>query len=190
MKTLKSILIFWLIIIFLVTFTCLLTYIVAQQLTRLGANDLPVKLATETSIKLEKGQSPGNSIPGETVDISKSLETFVMIFDRDKNLITKSAMIGNAEPVYPKGVLDYVDKMGEDKVTWQPQEGLRFATVVIKSGDSYIVAGRSLQEPERLIGIIGNIVFFAWLACAVFSSIALGIVYVFIKKYSRWKYFV
>jgi uncharacterized membrane protein len=43
MKTLKSILIFWVIIIFLITFTCLLTYIVAQQLTRLGANDLPVK---------------------------------------------------------------------------------------------------------------------------------------------------
>jgi hypothetical protein len=43
MKTLKSILIFWVIIIFLITFTYLLTYIVAQQLTRLGANDLPVK---------------------------------------------------------------------------------------------------------------------------------------------------
>lgn len=187
MKTLKNILIFWVIIIFLITFTCLLTYIVTQQLTRLGANDLPVKLATETSIKLEKGQSPGNSIPGETIDISKSLETFVMIFDKDKNLIATSAMMGNVEPVYPKGVLNYVDKMGEDRVTWQPQDGLRFATVAIKTGDNYIVAGHSLQEPERLIGIIGNIVFFAWLACAVFSSIALGIVYIFIKKIFKEK---
>ena len=187
MKTLKSILIFWVIIIFLVTFTCLLTYIVAQQLTRLGANDLPVKLATETSIKLEKGQSPDNSITGETVDISKSLETFVMIFDKDKNLIATSAMMGNVEPVYPKGVLNYVDRIREERVTWQPETGLRFATVVIKTGDNYTVAGRSLQEPERLIGIIGNLVFFAWLACAVFSTIALGIVYIFIKKVFKGK---
>ena len=77
--------------------------------------------------------------------------------------------------------------MGEDRVTWQPQDGLRFATVAIKTGDNYIVAGHSLQEPERLIGIIGNIVFFAWLACAVFSSIALGIVYIFIKKIFKEK---
>ncbi|MGZ5486360.1 MAG: hypothetical protein ACXWFB_10700 [Nitrososphaeraceae archaeon] len=84
-----------------------------------------------------------------------------MIFDSDKNLIATSAMTGNVEPVYPKGILDYVDKMGEDRVTWQPQDGLRFATVGIKTGDNYIVAGRSLQEPERLIGIIGKLVFFA-----------------------------
>ena len=105
-----------------------------------------------------------------------------MIFDKDKNLIATSAMMGNIEPVYPKGVLNYADRIGEERVTWQPQVGLRFATVVIKTGDNYIVAGRSLKEPERLIDIIGNLVFFAWLACAVFSSIALGIVYIFIKK--------
>lgn len=182
MRLIKNIFIFWIVIMFLVTFTCLLTYLVTQQVIRLGANELPVQFATETSIKLEKGQSPDNSIPGETVDISKSLETFVMIFDKDKNLIATSAMMGSIEPVYPKGVLNYVDRIGEERVTWQPQVGLRFATVVIKTGDNYIVAGHSLQEPERLIGIIGNLVFFAWLACAVFSSIALGIVFIFIKK--------
>lgn len=182
MKTAKNIFIFWIIIIFLVTFTCLLTYLVTQQVLRLGANELPIQFATETSIKLENGQSVNDAIPSETIDISKSLGTFIMIFDRDKNIIATSAMMGNEESVYPKGVLDYVDKMGEDRVTWQPQVGLRFATVAIKIGNKYIVAGRSLQEPERLIGIIGKIVLLAWLACAAFSSIALGVIYFFIKR--------
>jgi hypothetical protein len=182
MKPIKNIFIFWTVIMFLVTFTCLLTYLVTQQVIRLGANELPVQFATETSIKLENGQSAKDAIPNETIDISKSLGTFVMIFDKDKNLIATSAMMGSVEPAYVKGVLDYVDKRGEYRVTWQPQVGLRFATVVTKVGDKYIVAGRSMQEPERLIDIIGILVSVAWLACLIFSSIALGIIYVFIKK--------
>jgi hypothetical protein len=187
MKLIKNIFIFWIVIMLLVTFTCLLTYVVAQQVIRLGANELPVQLATETSIKIENGQSAKDAVPDETIDISKSLGTFVMIFDKDKNLIATSALMGNTEPDYVKGVLDYVDKKGEYRVTWQPQVGLRFATIATKIGDKYIVGGRSLQEPERLIDTIGKLVSLTWLVCVAFSSIALGITYIFIKKYSKRK---
>jgi len=188
MKKLRSLIIIWVTIIFLVTFSSLLTYIVAQQVIRLGADNLPATLASETSIKLEKGQNPADSVSDETIDILKSLEAFVMIFDKDKNLIATSAMMGNEKPSYPTGVLDFVEKAGENRVTWQPVSGLpresthRFATVALKSGDYYIVAGRSLMEPERLIGVIEKLILAAWVACVVFLSIALGIVYIFIKK--------
>jgi hypothetical protein len=188
MKKIRNITIIWVIIIFLVTFTSLLTYIVAQQVIRLGANSLPATLATETSIKIEKGQSPANSVPQETIDILKSMETFVMIFDKDKNLVATSAMMGNEKPSYPAGVLSFVDKAGEDRVTWQPVAGPpgestnRFATIALKSGDYYIVAGRSLTEPEKLIGVIGKLIGAAWAACVIFLTIALGIIYIFIKK--------
>jgi hypothetical protein len=188
MKKLRSIIIIWVTIIFLVTFSSLLTYVVAQQVIRLGADNLPATLAIETSIKLEKGQNPAGSVPDETIDILKSLETFVMIFDKDKNLIATSAMMGSEKPVYPTGVLDFVEKAGENRVTWQPVAGSpresshRFATVALKSGDYYIVAGRSLKEPERLTGVIETLILAAWAACAVFSSIALVIIYIFMKK--------
>ncbi|MDR3587215.1 MAG: hypothetical protein P4L59_18160 [Desulfosporosinus sp.] len=78
--------------------------------------------------------------------------------------------------------MDSVDKNGYVKVTWQPQTGLRYATVAIKTNSGYIVAGRSLSEPEKLIDNIGKLVFEAWLACAIFSIIALVIIYAFIKK--------
>jgi hypothetical protein len=185
LKTAKSILIYWVIIAFLVTFTSLLVYVAVQQVLRLGANGIPAELAEKTSINLENAKSPLDSVPGEIIDISKSSGTFAMIFDKDKNLLASSAVMGIAEPSYPKGVFDYVDKNGEDRITWQPQKGLRFATIAIKAGDKYVVAGRSLKETEKLINTVGNLVFYAWLACMIFSSALLAIIYVFIKKVSK-----
>ena len=182
MKLVKNVFIYWIVIMFLVTFTSLLTYVVTQQVIRLGANELPVQFATDTIIKLENGLSAKDAVPAETIDILKSLDTFVMIFDKDKNLIATSAMMGSAQPSFVKGVLDSVDKRGEYRETWQPEVGLRFAFVATKLGDKYIVAARSLQEPERLIDQIGILISAAWIACLIFSSIALGIIYLFIKK--------
>ena len=84
MKTTKSIFVLWVVVMFLVTFTCSLVYLVAQQSLRLGANELPTQLAVETSMKLQGGQIVKNAIPAEKVDISKSLNAFVMVYDRNK----------------------------------------------------------------------------------------------------------
>jgi len=182
MKTIKKIFIFWLIGMFLVTFTCSLIYIVEQQSLRLGANELPMQYAIDTSVKLQKGISANNAIAGDKVDISKSLSPFVMIFDDNKNLIAESGMMGDSEPVYPKSVLNYVDQKGESRVTWQTQTGLRFATAAIKYSNGYIVAGRSLHETEKLIDTIGKLVALAWLVCTVFSAVTSLAIYFLMKK--------
>lgn len=182
MKKAKNIFVLWLIVMFLVTFTCSLVYLVAQQSLRLGANELPAQLAIETSIKLQNGQSVKDAVPTEKVDISKSLNAFVMVYDNNKSLIATSGIKDNNDPVYPKGVLDSVDLKSESRITWQPVVGLRFSTVAIKYSNGYIVAGRSLSETEKLIAKLGELVFMAWLACTVFSAFALGVIYVFMKK--------
>ena len=158
MKTKKGILIFWAIQMLLITFICILVYIVAQQSIRLGANELPMQFAIDTSVKLQEGLSAKDAIPVNKVDILKSLNAFVMVYDKDKNLIATSAMSGNKNLSYPKSVLNYVEQKGESRVTWQPESGLRFATVAIKYKGGYIVASRSLSEAERLIDIIGKLV--------------------------------
>jgi ABC-type multidrug transport system fused ATPase/permease subunit len=187
MKTTKKIFVFWIILMFLATFTCLLTYLVAQQTVRHGANELPAQFATETAIKLENGKSAESAIPANKIDISKSLDTFVMVYDHNKNLLATSGMMGNNKPSYPRGVLDYVDQKGKDRVTWQPKTGLRFATVAIKFDNGYIVAGRSLQETEKLIGRIGELVLMAWVAFFVCSIIAFVIVYSVVRKIHEYK---
>jgi len=64
--------------------------------------------------------------------------------------------------------LDNVAQKGETRVAWQPETGLRFATVAIKYNNEYIVAARSLSETGKLIDKLGRLIFMAWLACAVF----------------------
>ena len=182
MKKAKNIFVLWLIVMFLVTFTCSLVYLVAQQSLRLGANELPSQLAIETLIKLQNGQSVNDAIPTEKVDISKSLNAFVMVYDSNKSLSATSGIMDNNDPVYPKGVFDSVDLKSESRITWQPEVGLRFATVAIKYSNGYIVAGRSLTETEKLIAKLSELVFIAWLACTVFSAFSLGVIYVFMKK--------
>lgn len=182
MKTIKSIFVSWIVVMFLITFTCLLVYLVAQQSLRLGANELPVQYATDVSIKLADGQDIKSIIPADKTDISRSLSTFVMVYDNNRNLVAASGMMGSKEPAYPKGVFDTVDRKGESRVTWQPRTGLRYATVVLKQGNMYIVGARSLKETEKLIDMIGRLVLAAWTACAVFSAIALCIIYAFYKK--------
>jgi hypothetical protein len=185
MKTGKSMFIIWVIVIFLVTFTCSIVYLVAQQSLRLGANELPSQLAIETSIKLQNGLSAKDAIPTEKVDITKSLNGFVMVYDSNKSLIATSGVVGNNQPVYPKGVLDNVAQKSEARVTWQPEKGLRFATVAIKYNGGFIVAARSLSETEKLIDKLGQLILLAWLACAVFSILSLGVIYIFLKKMYR-----
>jgi len=67
----------------------------------------------------------------------------------------------------------------------QPQAGLRFATVAVKTDNYYIVAAQSLLEKEKLIGTVGILILASWLACTCFSVIVLGIAMLIIRKFSR-----
>lgn len=189
MKNIKILFIFGLILMLFITLTCSLIYLVTQQSLRLGANEILAQLAIETSLKLEAVQDINTTFPSEKIDVSRSLNAFVMVYDNNKNLIATSGMIGNDEPTYPKSVLDNVDVNRDNRVTWQPKSKLRFATVAIKYNKGYIVSARSLSETEKLINIIGKLVLSTWLACTVFTAIVLGVIYKFMNKtYTNKKY--
>jgi hypothetical protein len=184
----KKLLFIWVIAMFFITFTCALTYLVAQQSLRLSANALPAQLVKDVAINLQKGRSAQDSIPSQQVDASKSDVGFVMIYDQNKHLVATSGMFGTKKPSYPRGVLDYVAKNGEDRVTWQTPDGLRFATVAMKSNDYYVVGARSLHETENTIDQTTHIVFYAWLACLICSAVAMLVIHVFIKALLKKKY--
>jgi hypothetical protein len=178
----KKLFFIWVIAMFFITFTCVLTYLMTQQSLRLGANVLPAQLAKDAAINLQKGLSAQASIPPHKVDASKSDDGFVMIYDKNKNLVAMSGMFDTQKPFYPKGGLNYVSKNGEDRVTWQTPNGLRFATVAIKSNNYYIVGAHSMYETENIINQITQIVLYAWLACLICSAVAILVIYAFIKK--------
>src|SRR6266536_2297586 len=65
------------------------------------------------------------------------------------------------------GIFDYVKQNGEDRLTWQPQTGIRSAIVVTQfkgTTSGFVLAGRSLREVgkredslEQILGL-GSIV--------------------------------
>jgi hypothetical protein len=183
MKLGKKFILLWVIALFIITLTCSIAYLVTQQSLRLGANAVPALLAKDTAINLQDGQSPESSIPTKRIDASQSGDGFVMVFDKNKNLVATSGMMKTQVPQYPKGVLAYVAKNGEDRVTWQTQTGLRFASVAIQSKQYYIVGASSLTETENLIDHITKLVMYIWLVCFVGTSIAILVIFAVVKKY-------
>jgi hypothetical protein len=49
-------------------------------------------------------------------------------------------------------VLDYVRANGEDRITWQPEPGVRIAAVVTRfagNDSGFVLAGRNMREAQK-----------------------------------------
>jgi hypothetical protein len=141
-----------------------LAYLTVQQALRIGANDPQIQMAEDAASALNGGASVDSIVPNTRVELSTSLAPFIIVFDDSGKVVASMATLHGSVPVYPAGVLDYTRQHGEDRVTWQPENGVRMATVVVRYDKGFIVAGRSLREVEIRIGNIQNICGLAVLA--------------------------
>ena len=135
----------------IITAFCLLVSITVQQSYRQSANDPQIQIAEDIATLISQGANPQNYIPIGKVDISKSLATYILIFDKNGGLIGSSASLDDKTPQIPNGVLASAQKQGETKITWQPKVGVRSATVIVYykgANPGYVLVGRSLREVE------------------------------------------
>ena len=140
--------------------------VAVQQVIRQSANDPQVQMAEDAATKLASGQAAQDVVPKENVDIASSLATYMIIFDANGKLIASSAQLNGQTPTIPSGVFDYVRHNGEDRITWQPQDGVRSAVVVTEfkgTNSGFVLAGRSLREAERLEDNMMGLFIFNWL---------------------------
>ena len=128
---------------------CALVYLTVQQSLRMGANDPQIQMAEDTASSLNTGASLETVVPSTKVEIADSLAPFVIVFDDSGKVLASSATLHGVVPAYPAGVLDYVRQKGQDRVTWQPEVGVRMATVVVPYNNGFVMAGRSLTEIEK-----------------------------------------
>ncbi len=148
----KAILKYWLFIAIIITGLSGLFYAGIQQNLRLAANDPQIQMAEDTAAKLADGQQVQNVVPAEKVDLAKSLAPYIIVFDAAGNPIASSAQLDGQIPTLPHGVFDYVRQNDEDRLTWQPQPGVRSAVVVTQfrgASSGFVLAGRSLREVEK-----------------------------------------
>ena len=158
-----------------------LVYLAVQQDFRMSANDPQIQIAEDFADQLSSGVPLGQF--NFKFDISKSLATFVVIYNDQGQPVTGSGQLNGQFPALPAGVTDYVKKYGEDRITWQPQSGVRSALVVthFKNSQSagYIAVGRSLREIEQRESMLGWYALTAWLAALILSLAVLILVEVF-----------
>jgi hypothetical protein len=173
MQKIKNILRSWLPAAVIITALCGLVYLAVQQALRISANDPQIQMAEDTAAALSAGQSAAALVPSAKVDIGQSLAPFIMVFDPSGAVSASSAQLHGQNPALPAGVLDDVKQKGEDRISWQPEPGVRIAAVIVPvaNGSGYVLAGRSLREVEKRIDQLGTISGLAWLLTMAASLI-------------------
>src|SRR5580765_3016300 len=107
-------------------------YATVQQSYRTGANDPQIQIALDINAKLHQGKSV-ESFLTDTIDIAKSLLTFVVLCDNNGKPIRSSGYLDGKMIQLPSGVFDFTKSHGEHQVTWQPLDGVRIAMVLVSS---------------------------------------------------------
>lgn len=145
-------------------------YAVSQQVLRQSANDPQIQIAEDTAAAVSAGE-PVSFFDSQTkTDIAKSLMPYLVIYDTNGAVVASTGMLNGAPLVVPKGVLQSALAGGEHRLTWQPQQDVRSAIVVIPVKgvfNGFVVAGRSLREVEKRESQTGTIALAAWFVSLV-----------------------
>ena len=176
----KTILKYWLVMAVTIAGLVGLCYAAVQQDIRQSANDPQIQIAEDSAAKLADGQSVQNVVPSEKVDIAKSLAPYIIVFDTTGKPLASSALLDGQTPTIPAGVIDYVKQNGEDRITWQPQFGVRSAVVVTQfkgSTSGFILVGRSLREVEIREDNIFHLLLVGWIGMLFATFLATSIIF-------------
>lgn len=167
-----------------VTIMFVFMYAVAQNVLRSGANDPQIQMAEDAAFLLQNQTPMGPIVPEKTVEVSQSLAPFIQVYDKKGSLLDANVMLHGKSFTISKEALNYAKDYGENRLTWQPEKGVRIAAVISHydgQNPGFVVAGKSLRETENRIGNIGKLCFLAWVGMMIVLG---GFYYFFTKKIS------
>lgn len=161
----KSIFRKWIVGCFILSISFGLTYLTVQQSYRQNANDPQIQMSEDMANNLQNGAEVNSLVSATKIDISKSLNNFIIIFDDSGKQIYSEAFLDHQVPTPPSGVFAYTRQNKQDRFTWQPKEGVRIAAVMTRfdgGNKGFVLAGRSLKEVEKRKDILFQNVVIAW----------------------------
>ena len=188
----KSILRSWLPMAFIITALCAVVYLVVQQVLRQSANDPQIQMAEEAATILSMGGSAESVLPTGKIELTRSIAPFIVVFDGKGKPIASSALLNGEMPTLPAGVFDSVRQHGEDRITWQPQPGVRMAIVVVNSnisGSGFVMAGRSLREVEKRVDQLSMETGILWILTILGSLVVISLSEIFLSPRKSSVYF-
>jgi hypothetical protein len=138
----------WLAVLAIIILVFGTIYTVVQQSQRMDANYPQIQIAEDTAAALNQGVKP-NTFVQDKVNINASLAPFVIVYNKYGHLVTGSGYLNGKVPTIPYGVLAAANGQTYNFVTWQPESGIRIATVSVAANNYYVLSGRSLTEVEK-----------------------------------------
>lgn len=167
----------WLAIVGTSTLAIGAAYAIAQQSTRLSADDLPLQTAQAIKHQLANNASVTDAVPSTKTDLKSDSTVFAIITDANQNVLASSANLDGKTPLPPSGVFAYTKTHDTDRFTWQPEGQVRMATRVIEfssgNGGGFIITGQSLKPAEDRIKTYGELALAAWLATLAWTTLVL-----------------
>ncbi len=162
----------WLPLAITLSVISLMVYVVILQSFRQTANDPQIQMAEDAAADLAQGFNPSAVLPGKNIDIAKSLSPYMIVYGESGNAIVGSGLLAEKLPTPPAGVFDFARQNGRDIITWQPQNGVRNAIIVVyyKGQDTkgqnvsgFVLVGKSLREIEARESNMSLIILLGWL---------------------------
>jgi hypothetical protein len=148
----------WLVGAVVLTITVATLFLTVQQIDRQSSDDQPQRLATQLAI-LHDLPEPGAA---DLVDLGGSDALFWVAYDASGSPQAGTGYFDGGLAQLPKGVIDTAGEQGRNSVTWEPRDGLRFATVEVAQGDRIVMAGQSLEPSERRTRNVGLLLLLCW----------------------------
>ena len=170
----------YLLLIAVITIIMGVIYATVQQSYRTGANDPQIQIAEDICAKIQQGKSVENIFQTDAIDISNSLSPFVVFYDASGKPLRSTGYLNGRMAQLPAGVFNVAKSNGQDRVTWQPQDGVRMAMVLIHINSSpieFVAVGRSLTEVEIRESNLIKMIFVGWILCLVIVLLWMGIGY-------------
>lgn len=134
----------WLVSLVVVSLLFGSVYVSLQQIGRMSDEDVPAALVL-AQLNAPNPQALSSERP---VDLAKGPGTFVNVYRTDGTPVAGSGTLSGSVPRLPQGVIESTVRTGQDRVTWQPQVGIRYAIVARAARDTVVVAGQNLQPSE------------------------------------------
>src|SRR5258708_1272848 len=126
------------------TLLCGIIFYMGRQEFRQSANDPQLQLVQEAANALNKGADPKSLVgTGKPAEISETQAPYIVIYDVSGNVVANSGVLNGRPLKVPRHVIDYIQKNGADKATWEPVRGVSQAMVALLSNTthSYVVIG-------------------------------------------------
>src|SRR5207248_7857991 len=162
----------WLPIAAAVTVLSGTVYVVAQQDLRTGANDPQVQMAEDAASQGVTVAAAGMPL----VDMKTSLAPWILVYGPDRREVGGSARLDGKLPDFPITAFDHAPVGGRDEITWQPEPGVRAATVIVGFKGGWVVAGRSLKVVEERAKLMLELCMLGWvLAMAASAATVVGV---------------